>query len=256
MINTSCENCVFSKISSEECLFDIPNTIKNNKVIYKKNNANYIENYVCRYTLSDKIYNELISAEQTNETILEHIIAKVKIKYYLVINLDPDIEKIKGLCDLINRLEVTPQFVSFINKNLDDGNNMADKIQENISKNIQWKLHNFIVDINLQECMTICMDTNFNKTSANLFCVYDHTINGNDYDLLNERIKFLHISMIVKQMPCYAIVNTISNLDGLAMGFDTYKFLIHNRCRNILEAIETESQAESNFNYILYDFNT
>lgn len=252
MTNTSCENCIFAKISDTECLFDIPNSIKYNKKIYKKNNFNYIENYMCRYTLSEDVYKELLADNIDQQQIVQYMISKLKIKYYLIINLDQDKNKLTELCEIINRLEVKPKFISFINKNLNDGNEMSDIINNNLEKNIDWKLHNFITDLELQQCMTICMDTNFSKTSSHLFCVYDQTMNGNNYDLLNSRIVFLHMTIVVEQTPCQAIIDTMANLDGLAMSFAAYKFLITTRSRNILDAIVEESKHEPSFKYISY----
>jgi hypothetical protein len=253
MTNTSCENCIFAKIGDNECLFDIPNSIKHNKNIYKKNNFNYIENYMCRYALSESVYNELLNDNLNQQQIVEYIISKLKIKYYLVVNLDQDSHKLAELCQLINNLYVKPKFISFINKNLNDGNGMLDIIQQNLANDIDWKLHNFITDIDLQQCMTICMDTNFSKTSAHLFCVYDQNINGNNYTLLNSRIVFLHMTMIVEQTTCQAIINNINNLDGLAMSFNAYKFLISTRSKNILDAIVKEHEHKPSFKYISYD---
>lgn len=254
MINTNCEKCIFSKLDQKECVFDIPDLIKEHKQISKKNNFNYIENYICRYTLSDDMHNDLISEGYTLQNILDFMIEKIKVRYYLVINISSDLDKIKDLCFMINKLEILPVFISFINKDLNNGNQITDLIQEHLSQKITWKLHNFLVDLDLQECMTISMDTNFTKTSSQIFCVYDQATNGNDYDLLNSRIIFLHISLIVNQINCHAVLDTISSLDGLAMSFNAYKLLINGCDKNILLAIDKESKKDSGFKYITYKY--
>lgn len=253
MINTNCENCVFANTESEECVFDIPNSIGGYKTITKQNNYNHIENYRCRYTLSRSVYEDLIKENHTHEQIIEFIISKVKIKYYLVVLLDNAKNSIIDLCKMLNKLCIKPKFVSFINKNLNDGNDMSDLINNNLDQDIAWKLHNMLIDLEPQECMTICMDTNFNKTGSHLFCVYDQNLHGNNYDLLNNRIAFLHTCMVLQQRHCHAIIQSLDSIDGLAMSFNAYKILIHNQNRNILKAIQTENETIPNFKYISYE---
>jgi hypothetical protein len=255
MINTNCEKCIFSKQDDKECLFDIPEIIKPYKNIEKRNKHNVIENYKCRYTLSDEIYQELLSEGRNSQEIIKFIIDTLKIRYYLVIDLDPDLSAVSELCAMIDKLDIQPQFISFINKNLDLGNLMSEIIQSKLKSPAKWKLHNFLSDLDLQQCMTICMDTNFNKTKSQIFLVYDHKKNR-DKNILNKRINFLHMQLIVYQTHCQAIVENLEVLDGLAMSFGAYKLLINSSDPNILLAINKENTSQNSFKYINYEYDT
>lgn len=249
MNNTSCKECLFEKQEDKECYFDIPEIIKENKKIYKKEESLYIEDYTCRYCFSKRIYEENQELQQID--IIKHISSNAKIKYYLVISLDDIISSnnIIELCNIINSLDIKPTYISFINKNLKRAKDITTEIQSNIDINISWKLHNFIEDNTLQECITITLDTNMQKSNCSLFTVYKPEHNHLCRDILNNRINFLHMECVVKQNKFNAVIKDIKSLDGLSISFAAYKFLILNINKNILEAIQLEKE----FKYIYYD---
>lgn len=250
MINTSCKTCIFANTQDTDCLFNIPLIIKDTKNIIKKDNYNYIENYSCRYCLSQEIYNNNIEFQNTN--IAQYVVEKAKIKYYLVINLANHLDKLAKVCALINGLDIKPQYISFINTTQGIVKNIADEIDSYMTNNIPWKLHNFIYDMSLQECMTIAMDTNLPLTDAKIFVVYDPNISSLDSTILNDRINFIQFESIVKQTAFHAVVQNFENIDGLALPFNAYKYLLLNSDRNILTAIQKET--ENNLIYITYQY--
>ena len=247
MINTTCENCIFAKYGDKDCFFDIPLILKDIKNIYIKNNANYIENYSCRYCLSRRVYEETPELQQIN--IAQYVVEKAKIKYYLIFNITNHINKIPLVCDIINKLDIKPQYISFINQNRGKVKDTADEINSNMPVGIRWKLHNFVMDLSLQECMTIAMDTNIDGTDAKIFVVYDPIDLSSEDNTLNDRINFIHLESMVKQTNFQAVINTFDNIDGLSISWSAFKFLILNIDGNILEAIKKESD----FVYIKYE---
>lgn len=249
MINTTCENCIFANYENKECFFDIPLIVKDIKTIYKKNNNNYIENYSCRYCLSKKVYEDTPELQQLN--IAQYVVNKAKIKYYLIFNITKYIDQIPNICNIISKLDIKPQYVSFINQNRGIVKTIADDINNCMPEGIRWKLHNFVTDLSLQECMTVAMDTNIDSTDARIFLVYDPTETLITHNVLNDRVNFIQLESIVKQTNFQAIVNDFDNIDGLSISWSAFKFLILNIDSDILKAIKQDPD----FTYILYDAN-
>lgn len=251
MINTYCKNCIFENVDGKECFFDLTEVLGDKKTIYKKDHSNYIENYGCRYCLSQEMYDEIKNSDECkNIDIIKIIVDKAKLKYYLVVNLNNYVSKINGVCDTILRLDNRPDFISFINYDKDHGKELSEQINNILcDKNIQWKLHNMLLELSLQESMTIAMDTNFAKTNLGVFYVYDPNISGIDNNILNNRINHIHTIAIIEQKPFHAFLGSTENLDGLSMSFHGFKFMILNKDRNILSAIKNEPD----FIYLTYE---
>lgn len=241
-MNTSCKNCIFENMDNKECFFDLIDLIKDHKKISKIDNSNYIENYGCRYCMSRDTYDEIkLNEEYKNIDIIDMIVSKARIQYYLVVNLKNHVDQIEKICEIITNVDNKPEFISFINYNQDIGKDLSKKIDSLLlDKNIRWKLHNMLVDLSLQESMTIAMDTNIARTGLGVFYVYDPNISGLDQNTLNQRINFIHTTTIIRQKPCHVFLSNFDNIDGLSMSFHGFKFLILNICRDVLKAIQNE----------------
>jgi hypothetical protein len=246
MINTTCCGCLFANTNNKQCYFDIPDLIKETKKIIEKPEGLYIEEYGCRYCFSKKTYEENEELQQVD--IVQYVLASAKIKYYLIINLKHHKDELANLCDILSKLDIKPKYISFINKDTQKARAIADYLKDNLYAEAKWKLHNFVQDDPLQECITIALDTNMGKSDADIFLVYDPADDGLSADVLNSRINFLQIECIVKQRKFNAAIVDSKLMDGLAMSFSAYKFLILNINHDILKSI----QETTNFTHIYY----
>jgi hypothetical protein len=248
MINTSCFGCLFAEKNDNRCYFGIPEIIKDTKKIIEKNNSLYIEDYSCRYCLSEEAYKENEDFKKID--IVQYVLQNSKIKYYLIINLENHLDELPDIISGLSGLDIKPQFISFINKSKNKSKYIAEYIQKNLKIDSRWKLHNFIIESTLQECITISLDTNIQKSDANIFMVYDPPKNEPiNLELLNDRVNHLQIECVVKQTKFNAIIKHSEILDGLTMSFKAYKFLLLNINKNIFEAIKQQPE----FTCIYYD---
>jgi len=245
MANTSCGGCLFNNINDKECYFDIPEIIRDTKKVTLKNDLPYIEDYSCRYCFSKNVYEA--NPELKTTDIVQIVLSKAKIRYYLVIDINNYLDSIESICDIISKLDIKPQYISFLNKDKKKSEMIAKELNSKMPVGIGWKLHNFIADDKLQDCITVSLDTNIQKTDADLFLVYDPS--SLDFETLNNRINFLQIECVVKQTKFNAAIANLESIDGLAISFSAYKFLILNIDHDIMNAIQKEKE----FTYIYYD---
>jgi len=248
MINTSCLGCLFANKNNERCYFSIPEIIQDTKKITEKNNSLYIEDYSCRYCLSEEVYKENEDLQKID--IIQYVLQNSKIKYYLIINLENCIHELPNVIKGLSKLDIKPQFISFINKDKNKSKSIAEYIQKNLQTGSAWKLHNFVIETTLQECITISMDTNIQKSGADIFMVYDPSKKEPiNLELINYRVNYFQIECVVKQTKFNAIVNRFGAMDGLAMSFRAYKFLLLNINKDIFKAIKQQPE----FTCIHYD---
>lgn len=244
MINTLCSGCLFENYDNKQCFFDIPEIINSHKNIKENNGSLYIEDYACRYCISKNIYNE--NEQFRNIDILQFVVDQAKLNYYLVVNMSHYQNDPNKICNIINNLDIKPKYISFINKNLKEGQALSEKIKSNIDTNLGWKLHNFIVDLSLQDCSTISMDTNIGKVDGGIFTIYDPSEeDAENTDLLNSRINFIHMECVVKQTRFHAVLSEKNKLDGLSISFPLYKNLMLNTNPDILKAISEDKEIVS-----------
>jgi hypothetical protein len=248
-INTYCSGCLFIKDGDNKgCYFDIPNILKDVKIIEDKDGYNYIHEYACKYCFSKSVYDS--NKELHEIDIVQAIRDNSLLKYYLVVDLKNNDTNVEAVCSTINKLDIKPKYISFINRNKDLSDSIAKQILKNIYDTAKWKLHNFVLDKSLQECITISLDTNINKVDSKIFTVYIPE-NPEKENELNDRINFFHFETSVKQNPFNAVIADLTTLDGIFIDFNSYKYLLLNDNPDILKAMA--SATDRGFKYIQYE---
>lgn len=142
--NTNCKKCYFAKETTNhnDCVFGIPSAIKNLKKITVIDNYNYIENYTCRYGISQDVYNTKI--KDMNIDIEDYARTRAKPKYILYVHVTGNDINLENVCFNITKLNVTPTKVKIsFNKEYDRKNAVA-ICEKLLPKSYEWKLHYFM----------------------------------------------------------------------------------------------------------------
>lgn len=247
MANTYCKGCIFSSPTEtlsfdygpdSHCKFDIPKHIKEIKTISVKDKFYYIENYMCRYAFSDRVMKQ--SSAWDAQTIEAMVIEKAKLKYYMVVNII-DTKCPSLILDIIlsiNHLDIKPSMLSIISDTSLDKTTIFNTVQENLEKNIKWKMHNFVDKIPLNDRFNIAAETTIENIDCSNIFLYDAATRLNLLPI-NDMINHVHYTRNVEQKRVYGFMEQSDNLSGLCLPISLYKSLITNVDRDIIKAINT-----------------
>lgn len=240
MINTNCEQCIFSDNADSEspCLFNIIDFIKNKKTITTKNNYFCIQDYQCRYCFSKNV-------KENNSEILKDLdlINEIKkrnlIQYSMVVDFR-DNQNYEKAIEIINSLSIAPRYLLMLcyqetNKNI---KNIGSKIQ-----NITWKVQNFFQDkneITYNEAIKTAIDTNL-AIARTPFLLIE---NANNLEHIRDTQAIEKINYIVniEQPICNFIrssKNTETNFYNMFMNYNTYKHIVKNINPSLEEGINS-----------------
>lgn len=247
MANTYCKGCIFSSPTEtlafdysgdSHCKFNIPQYIKEIKTISVKEKFYYIENYMCRYAFADSIMKQ--NSDLDAETIENLIIEKAKLKYYMAVNIigASCSSLILDMILSINNLDIKPIMLSIISDASLDKANVFNTIQQNLDKNIKWKMHNFVNTIPLNDRFNIASETTLENIECSNIFLYDAATKENTVSL-NNMINHVHYIRNVEQKRIYGFIEKDNSLSGLCLPVLLYKSLITNVDRDIIKAINT-----------------
>lgn len=246
MINTKCQECMFSSISmnsDEGCSKNIIHQIKDIKTITQDPDGfNVIHEYACRYGFSKHIYsqhkNDLDSINFEDRLALNS-----KVRLYLILDCNQT-TNFEQLADKLNNLSIKPAALSMIFRSSDQdifSDNLHSKILNNKLIDIKWKAHKFIENSDLEFAVDHILSTNNKPNNSSHILVY----NIEDIDSLNQDIVFLNKNIMLYQKPHIAIVDKNHKIYRLCITFENYK-VAKNIGENIIKILSAES------NVILY----
>lgn len=224
MINTKCQECMFSDIHTKEnlgCSKGIIPLISNIKSITIDNDGfNVINQYACRYGFSKQIYNE--HKEEFDKIDFEgRLLVNSKTRFYLILDCNDSID-FQILSDKINNLDIRPAALSMIFRSSDQdifSDSVHTKILNSQLVDIKWKVHKFIENQDLEFALDHILSTNVGLNNSSYILVY----HINDIDRLNDDINFLNKQIMLYQKPHIAILDKDYNLYRLCITFDNYK---------------------------------
>ena len=235
-MRTLCEKCIFADYASsdEPCKIGIVSEIqKYHKIEVSDTNFNIIPDYICRYGFSLEIYDtnkENIGSISDLRKIAEE---KAKIKYYSIIEIT-DIDNIKNVCESISSLDIKPGYVSFLLERANNTDKIIQTIKDSIDPSIQWKIHNFLEDSDLNHKLSTITDTN-SKNNETVYFWLDKDTNSH---LWNSEIKKINDIIYIQQPRCHAMFRS-ENKDGLLLSFDLYKLMKSELGHNIFKSLDS-----------------
>lgn len=236
MANTYCKGCAFAKSNEnleKSCEFHILTHIKDIKDISIKENYFYINNYKCKYAFSE---NTIINNNLDKQDIKNVIISKSHIQYYLVIDARylNSLEQFEKLATDINNFNISPKLVSFlIDINKTNNENIYRILHKTIHKNIKWKLHAFLNEINFNEAANIAAETNIQTSESSLIYFWDCAISASEKT--NDRINHVFFVRNIQQNNLFGF--RTEAFDGLCIPITLYKSIITLINRDILHAL-------------------
>lgn len=235
MANTHCKLCLYANQANSEnaCEFDIISLIKNIKEVTVRDEYNYIKNYRCLYGFSkDKYESEKSDLDAIN--LKQHIIEEAKISYYLVIDFRSlSDENIINYINIINNLDIKPQYISFIVRTSTEISKKIDVFNQNIDKNIKWKAHAFIEDIPFNSCSNIAAETNAVQSNS-LFMLIIDAKEDND---LNNMVNHCHYVFRVIQDNVHIIMKSKDSLNGIFIPISIYKSMLNAIGGDLIKAL-------------------
>lgn len=224
MINTKCKECMFSASNDDadqSCSKGIIEKIKNIKKISKdEDNFNVIENYACRYGFSKEIYEKYKTEFEENNFALK-LEENSKIRYYLLLDCsDVDLD-FRYISQALLKLKIPPKSVSFMFRNLEyrPFNSDHQSFLTTNYKDIVWKAHNFIDNIELENAIDNILSTNSKSNNTCVFLVY----NAKDLDSLEQDVEAINIHTTLYQSATIAMIDNNNALYRLSMSFENYK---------------------------------
>lgn len=240
MLNTKCEKCLFAQpIDSKEsvkCSQGVIDKIQNFKTIFQENNFNIIQEYACRFGFAKDIY-EQHKEELKDIDLLQQIKANAEVKYYLLLDIQTECD-INEIIDKLNNLENKPQFVSFMFRSPDLRRFTNEDKELLISKSkIEWKSHNFVSHLPMQESIDHILSTNMKISKSSHLLVY----NSLDLNNLLLDISVINDNLLLYQKPHIAMIKNLNNLYGLFMSLENYK-VAKSLGDDILEILKLESE--------------
>lgn len=220
--NTLCRNCHFAKeiTADEPCKFGIPELIKDIHSIRTIDNYYVLDNYTCRYGISEKIYQENID-KFTGIDLIEYTKQQNVISYTLAIVLDKDSDYNKVI-EHINMLSIKPHYLMIICNN--NGNNIHQALKSSLKTEIKYKVHSFLAETPLPQNLHTAIETNKNNI-GNMFWILDY----NDFIKYstNDSIQNLNYLINVAQPPVHYFrpSGSKSNFSGIFINLPNYVIL-------------------------------
>jgi len=170
---TYCKNCYFaSDVNSvRSCEFGIVEAIKDYKSVEIKDNYYYLNNYICKYGISTRIYETELKDKNIDvkqEKILQNI---PKYILYIYIDVADDIE---AICNNIQKLTIPPVKIKLALNYLVEDKKIYDSCKTILSNKYDWKIHKFL-EYNEQDKMLATTIINDDITS---YCNYIWILNS------------------------------------------------------------------------------
>lgn len=242
MKDTICQNCYFAKPidSAKPCEFDIPDIIKQDKIIESRENYFVIKNYACRYGFSKKIYEENID-KLSNKNMIDYIKEQNIVKYSLALVLEKNANH-EQIIKNINRLSIKPNYITVIC--YEKGNHINQLLQSYLSEQIPYKVHNFLEDIGGPQALHIAMETNKSK-AGNLMWILNKDLLEDV--LSNDSIQNINYAINVEQKSAhyYKYSKIESNFYGIFININNYSALS--------KTLDYSIENNQNILYITYD---
>ena len=241
MISTKCSECMFASpipdSFSNSCSKNIIDHISSIKKITKDSNKfNIIENYACRYGFSKKIYEE--NKENLENNNFDQMLSNnSKMRYHLILDMELN-NDIDNIIKEISKLDILPSYVSFMFRNKQTRTFIPNKHTEllnSINQDFDWKIHNFLEELDLEHSIDHILSTNFKNNNTYHFLVYS----SNNIHVLNSEISSINNNIMLYQKSFIAMLKNSSSLYGLLMSFDNYK-VAKSIDYSLLSAINTE----------------
>jgi hypothetical protein len=240
MLNTKCEKCLFAQpidsINPIKCSQGVIDKIQNFKTIIQENNFNIIQEYACRFGFAKEIYEQ--HQEQLKDIdLLQQIKTNAEVKYYLLLDIQPECD-MNDLIDKLNNLDNKPRFISFMfrSPHLRRFTNEDKELLVSKSK-IEWKSHNFVSYLSMQEGIDHILSTNMEISKSSHLLVY----NSLDLDNLLLDISIINDNLLLYQKPHIAMIKNFDTLYGLFMSLENYK-VAKSLNDDILEILKSESE--------------
>lgn len=228
MNNTNCETCLFAHPYNDDysacCEFKIPKLVKDSKEI-ELSESKYlrIKNYLCKYGFSQQIY-DLNKDDLLDINIKDQVINRLILKYYLIIDCrDPE-------CDpelVVTNLNISakyPKFVSIVVNNDIEAKKYISLLDSIEDRPFSYKIHVLLEDRQIQNILSIILDTNTKKNNTQFFWIVEPK------NLTNLKTHIDNIQSILQlhQPDCDFITmkdKSVSDIFGLFLPFEYYTFL-------------------------------
>lgn len=222
-MNTSCKDCVFANIAEhkESCEFGIIKEIQDDHLIEVIDGYNYIKNYTCKYGLSRSTQDQHLqhlSHEETKKTIVD----KAIMQYTLFIDTSSDNQDIDylDLCQDINKLSITPNYIIFLGWELSPID--LSILKNTINPNVRWK---FLTSADKESSdMNMWSIFQTNKNNIGTYIWINKANNLKDR-VEKDMIRNINHLIMVKQPTCNFLRSTVSagsNSDSLFMTKENY----------------------------------
>ena len=240
MLNTKCEKCLFAQpidnSESIKCSQGIIEKIQNFKTIIQENNFNTIQDYACRFGFAKEVY-ESHKEDLKDIDLLEQIKKNAQIKYYLILDIQQQCD-MSNIIEKLNSLDNKPRFVSLMFRSPDSRKFTQQDRELLVSKSkIQWKCHNFVSYLDMQESIDHILSTNMEISKSSHVLVY----NSLDLDNLAFDISMINDNLILYQKSHIAMIKNLNSLYGLFMSLENYK-VAKSLNHDILQTLKAESE--------------
>ena len=222
-MNTSCKDCMFANIAEhkESCEFGIIEEIQNDHHVEVIDGYNYIKDYTCKYGLSRSTYDQYLQ-HLSNEDTKKTIVNKAIIQYTLFIDTSSDNQDIDylDLCQDINKLSITPNYIIFLGWELSPID--LSTLKNTINPNVRWKFLTSADKESSDMNMWSIFQTNKNNIGA---YIWINKANNLKDRVEKDMIRNINHLIMVKQPICNFLRSAVSagsNSDSLFMTKENY----------------------------------
>jgi hypothetical protein len=225
-MNTLCHKCFFAQTydSGKACFFNIPDIVKDTHKVEVHDNYYKIKNYICKYGIDKKIYDENIEKFYDLD-IVEYVKAKNIVSYSL--SLICHDSSASNVLENINSLSIKPNFIFVICNNSSISKNLSNKLSQN-SPYIKFKVHDFLdKEMMPERCLHVALETNKNNM-GNMMWIIDNK----DFDVFitNDSIQNINYMINVEQKPAHYYKHSTINsqFSGIFINSNNYWALSKN----------------------------
>ena len=233
-MNTKCKDCIFANIAEHEesCEFGIIEEIRDDHLIEVIDGYNYIKNYACKYGLSRSTHDQHLQ-HLSNEDTRKTVANKAIIQYTLFIDTSSDNQDIDylDLCQDINKLSITPNYIIFLGWELSPID--LSILKNTINPNVRWKFLTSADKESSDMNMWSIFQTNKNNIGA---YIWINKANNLKDRVEKDMIRNINHLIMVKQPICNFLRSTVSagsNSDSLFITKENYIGITKNIDRSI-----------------------
>ena len=226
--HTNCLGCLFVDLdnNTDQCYFNIPNLLQHTHTIEKQPGGdNKILDYLCGYAFSKEVFSQ--HSDTLNiTTMVQDILQRNEIPYYLVTEIPQETIDITGLCDTINALPIKPKGITFINRTDPNIKDRYIAIKQTISKDIPWEFqHPQIQNITIEQTLLVVAESPRAQAVASAMLYYDSSITNNP-EILRLRVDFLQAKIMLEKSKVFLILDTPNHQDGLLISLSGYQDML------------------------------